>query len=191
MTVNKGKLTAIMFVLAMISTVSAYAGEGSDTLSFSDEHGKIMEKVKECIGLKDIRIVRTKDFEMMQKWVNAESRNKDRDVTQSHDSTTMGQVMKIGGVFLGISLPKSKVPKKTEESAEYQKAQANMFHKIENCLAREAKDIRIVETKDKKIIDEWFNAEEKEDNDNIDMYISITHSKNMITGVSSFKSKVK
>ena len=143
------KLTAIVFVLAMTSTVCAYAGGGSDTSACFAKHNEILKKVKTCIGIEDVRIIQTKSFNMMLKWAKAESRNNDRDVTQSHDVTTKNQVTKIGGVFLGVSLPKGK------------NSAFDIFKKIENCLKTE--DARIIETKDEKIIKAWMKEEMKKE----------------------------
>jgi len=150
------KLTAIVFVLAMTSTVSAYAGGGSDTLACAEKQKAIFQKVKACIGMEDVRIFQSKNYNMIRKWVKAESRNKDRSVTQSHDATTKNQVTKIGGDFLGISLPKSKI---SSEAA------AEIFDKIENCLTTE--NVRIIETKDKNTLITWIKEEVKNENRHI------------------------
>ena len=162
MRIKKSKLKALILILVMISTVSAYSQtdiiltDGA-TMTFAEKQQESLQKIKTCSGMKDMRIITTKSFEIMQKWVNAESHDKKRSTTQSHDRTTMNQVRQKDGVFWAISLPNSKESKK--KTPEAQRTEANMLKKIETCLASE--NIRAVETKDKTMLENWVNGEDE------------------------------
>jgi len=176
MLVSKSKLTGLVLVFLMTSGVYAYANNGKggtvsppDSLAMkevSQKNLEIVKKVKECIGVEDIRILQTKKIEILQTWRHAEAKDENRVITM--------RLIKETGTYIAMSMPKTekwgkmaeaKKPKRKEIKAvfkEEQPANSEIFKKIQICLEAEAKDIRIIETKDANILEAWVKEESKD-----------------------------
>jgi hypothetical protein len=158
----RNRLTAMMFVLAMTSMVCVYSQGSADTLEYSEEHQKILQEIKTCIGIEDIRIVQSKTSEVMIAWAMGEAKNEKRSTTSRLNKET--------GIYVSMSLPSTmkytgskKEDKKYRKSQEYKEEQAAnsaLFAKVQACLAAEC--IRIIETKDKEILKKWVEIELEE-----------------------------
>jgi hypothetical protein len=166
----KNRVTGMLFVLAMASMANASAQKsGIETTvqkNQSDAQSKVLQKVKNCIGVEDLRVIQTQSFELMQAWAKLESRAKRR-VTVSHGRTTMNQVKETDGVFWAMSLPDNKIDKKAPKNMQskkyldYVKMQIALFERIESC--GEAENFRMIESKDKGIVERWAAEEMKDD----------------------------
>jgi len=125
MIVNKSKLMGLMLAFLMTSGVYAYANnekDGSvsppDSLAMkemSQKNLEIVKKVKDCIGVEDIRIIQAKSFDMVWAWTKAEAENEKRQITM--------RLNKEIGVHVAMSLPKSEKWEKMNEKAKNQKGE--------------------------------------------------------------------
>ena len=181
---NKYRLTAIFFLLAMIGTFFACSNRDTNkvksteyTLSdndFNKKHEEIHKKIKDCIGIEDIRIIKTKSFDVLSAWIKSEIDTTHRNATLRYNKET--------DVYIGMSLPKIN-----------ENHQA-LFGKLQNCI--EAEDVGIIETRDDEVIDLWIKTEGEEykkkyDEKKYDLYISINQVETSIkTGEKSVREVV-
>ena len=153
MVLNKSKLVGLLFAFLMVGGLYTYANgikseyvSTPDTIALKNLNEKqfeILKKIKECIGIEDIRIIQTKNYKIIGEWAKAEAHDK-RTVTTHLNKKT--------GVYTSMSMPNGN------------KAHQAIFHKVQNCL--DAEDIRIIETKDNALLKSW-TREELENKDRI------------------------
>ena len=180
MNVKRSKLVVLMLAFLITSGMCTYAN-GGDTIpqkilekhqkmyqkaknymdSIFERHQEVFQKIKSCIGTEDIRIIQSKDFEIVQEWKGVEIDTEDRVVTM--------RFIKETGVYFAMSMPKStdddKEIKKTgiekimtsEKFKEEQELRSALFAKIQSCLDTE--NVYIIETKNADVLGMWLKAE--------------------------------
>jgi prolyl oligopeptidase len=130
----------------------------SGSLNFSPENKKweyqaIINKIRNCIADDSIRIIQTKNYEMIyQIWRDIEMEKEKRFVTTNLNKAT--------GVCTAMSSPNRHTDGKKmsrKMMKEDSKKDFEIFQKVKKCLAEE--DIRIIESKDYEVIKAWTKEE--------------------------------
>ena len=178
MMVEKNKLTVIMFVLAMTSTVCGYSQSdimliSGKTMTADERQLEIFQEIKTCFEAEDVRVIKTKKYEVLQAWADKEWENE-----------RMYTLIRIGrdtNLFVGMSTPKEIKKAKGKQRKIAFEARAALFEKVQTCLARE--NILAIETKDAEILQMWI----KEDDDGRNISTNFDATTGVHTAVSSPK----
>ena len=197
---GKIRLMGLMLAFLIAGNVCAYASEG-DTLRATmekqqqamrqklkdykdsirnnmkigaEKHQETLQKVKDCIGMKDALFVQSKNIKVAIKWGMADIEGSGR--------VASTRFFKETGVCIALTRQKSEFELKEEEmskkerkkyrkSKEYEEnweAEWAFFYKIQNCII--AENIRFIETRDVEILKMWL-AEESQNNYSADKIV--------------------
>jgi hypothetical protein len=129
----------------------------------AEKHQETLQKVKDCIGMKDALFVQSKNIKVAIKWGMADIEGSGR--------VASTRFFKETGVCIALTMPKSEFElkevnmskkerrkySKSEEFKEKYKEREAIYVKIQNCTA--AENIRFIETRDEEILKMWLNEE--------------------------------
>ena len=161
MTVKNNRLAAITFVFALTSSIFVYSQNDfiltdGATMTFAEKQRESLQRAKECIGVENIHVLQTKNYDITKKWENSEISDGSRIFSALLNQET--------GIYTLISQPTpwlgvSKKEKKTKEYKEKIEAKRAIFEKMLPCLS--AANIYVIETKDAELLSTWIKAEDE------------------------------
>jgi len=176
MSVNRTSVTAIMFVLAMTSTFSAYSQSdfmltSGATMTYDERQQEILQNAKTCAGVEDIRIIQSTNSDVVREWTRTEINTSERMIISRLNKET--------GLYVAASVPNTfakfdskkggkKEARQMAKSEEFQQGNSEILSKVQTCLA--TADIRVIETKNADALQLWIKAEDE--NRNISTYFN-------------------
>ena len=163
----------------MTSAVNAYSQFDNimisgTTMTADERQQEIFQQVKTCFETENVRVIQSKNYDVIKEWWLSEAKNHQRMITLRLNKET--------GVYIAVSQPNKnsnqtkkerkqefKEERKSKEKPEWSK----ILEKAETCLAKE--NILVIETKDAEILQMWIKEDEEGRN--------ISTNKNETTGV--------
>lgn len=161
MKIRKNKLTVIMFVLAMTSTVCSYSQSDNilisgTTMTADERQQEIFQELKTCFEVEDVRVIQSKNFDVLMEWgrVEAETRKR-RIVLHLNKETNVYIAVSQLNPHANKTKKKPKEERKSKERPEWSKT----LNKVESCLANT--NMLVIETKDINILQQWIKEDEE------------------------------